>query len=70
MEPLDRPPNRSKVELDDQEQGEEEEEEEMDTEEDTPLVALPEERPSATTDVSAGPTFQCLDEVRPPNVVE
>lgn len=69
-----RPPNRGKVELDNQEEGEEEEE--METEEDIPLVALaphaslPEEQPSASTDVLASPPFQCLDEVRLKNAVE
>lgn len=44
--------------------------EDKEIEEDTPLVAtapevfLPEEQPSACTDVSASPAFQCLDEVR------
>ncbi|KAM9334637.1 coiled-coil domain-containing protein 146 [Symphorus nematophorus] len=58
-----RPPSREKAELED------EEEEEKGMEEDTPLVALapdaslPEEQPSASTDVSASPAFQCLDEL-------
>lgn len=53
-----RPPSRGEVEVEDQE------------EEDSPLMALapdvslPEEQPSASTDVSACPAFQCLDEVR------
>lgn len=62
--------SRGKVELEDQVEEEEE------TEEETPLVALapdaslPEEQPSASTDVSASPPFQCLDEVRLINVVD
>ncbi len=53
-----RPPSRGEEEVEDQE------------EEDSPLVALapdvslPKEQPSAGTDVSACPAFQCLDEVR------
>uniref|UniRef100_A0A8C4IMF7 Coiled-coil domain containing 146 n=1 Tax=Dicentrarchus labrax TaxID=13489 RepID=A0A8C4IMF7_DICLA len=60
-----RPPSRGKVKLEDQE---EEEEEEEAMEKNTPLVALapdaslPEELPTASTDVSASPAFQCLDE--------
>lgn len=58
-----RPPSRGEVEVEEQE------------EKDTPLTALapdaslPEELPSASTDVSASPAFQCLDEVRLINVV-
>lgn len=43
--------------------------------EDAPLLALapdaslPEEQPSASTDISASPAFQCLDEVRLVNVL-
>ncbi|XP_040886163.1 coiled-coil domain-containing protein 146 [Toxotes jaculatrix] len=54
-----RPPSRGKVE----------EEEEERAEEDPPLLALapdaslPEEQPSASTDISASPAFQCLDEL-------
>lgn len=49
---------------------EQEEEGEKRIQEDSPLLALapdaslPEEQPSASTDVSASPVFQCLDEVR------
>ncbi|XP_018540672.1 coiled-coil domain-containing protein 146 [Lates calcarifer] len=52
-----RPPSRGEVEVEEQE------------EKDTPLTALapdaslPEELPSAITDVSASPAFQCLDEL-------
>ncbi len=65
-----RPQSGEKVELENQDV----EEEAM--EEDTPLVALapdaslPEEQQSATTDVSASPAFQCLDEVRPLNALK
>ncbi|XP_044041610.1 coiled-coil domain-containing protein 146 isoform X2 [Siniperca chuatsi] len=57
-----RPPSRE-VEV------EEQEEEYTGMEEDTPLVALapdaslPEEKPSASDDISASPAFQCLDEL-------
>nr|XP_046235156.1 coiled-coil domain-containing protein 146 isoform X2 [Scatophagus argus] len=60
-----RPPSRGELELEDQEEEEGEEEEQA---EDTPLlalapdVALPEEQPYASTDVSTTPIFQCLDE--------
>lgn len=63
--------SRGKVEQEDQVEKEEEE-----TEEETPLVALapdaslPEEQPSASTDVSVSPPFQCLDEVRLINIVD
>ncbi|XP_070848662.1 coiled-coil domain-containing protein 146 [Chaetodon trifascialis] len=58
-----RPPSRAKVELEHQEV------EEKGMEDDTPLVALapdaslPEEKPSASSDVSASPAFQYLDEL-------
>ncbi|XP_039999054.1 coiled-coil domain-containing protein 146 isoform X1 [Xiphias gladius] len=58
-----RPPSKGEVEL------EENEEEEERTEEEAPLLALapdaslPEEKTSASTDVSASTAFQCLDEL-------
>lgn len=65
-----RPPSKGEVEL------EENEEEEERTEEEAPLLALapdaslPEEKTSASTDVSASTAFQCLDEVRLINVAK
>ncbi|XP_071358990.1 coiled-coil domain-containing protein 146 [Trachinotus anak] len=59
-----RPPRRGEVEVEEQEV-----EEGKRAEEDAPLLALapdaslPEEQPSAITDVSATPAFQCLDEL-------